>query len=165
MLAISEVNNQTKEQFISTFGDLYENTPTIAEKAFSAKPFRNVSELENVMASIVRAMSIEDKCSLIRAHPKLGQKQPMGASSTEEQASAGLNNMTQESEKQLLRLNDSYSNKFRFPFVIFVAENNKKQILAALATRMENNNDEEISIAIEEIIKIANFRLLKIFSD
>lgn len=150
---------------MSTFGHVYESTPSIAEKAFSSKPFSSVSDLEEAMASIVRAMSTEEKHGLIRAHPELGRKEPMGASSTAEQASAGLNDLGEESEQQLSRLNQSYSSKFQFPFVICVAENNRTQIIDAITVRLQKTMDEEASNAIDEIIKIAHIRLLKLFSD
>jgi len=70
-----------------------------------------------------------------------------------------LDALTQE-EMELFRFrNESYRNRFGFPFVICARLNKKDAILAAFDRRLTHSRDEEIRVALEEIFKIAALRL------
>ena len=86
-------------------------------------------------------------------------------SSTQEQASAGLNKLSSEEVAAFQRHNDSYKQKFGFPFVICARLNKKEAILNAFPVRLENTREQEIKTALEEIYKIAYFRLKDIVLD
>ena len=55
--------------------------------------------------------------------------------------------------------NDLYREKFGFPFVICARLNKKEAILKAFPVRLQNSREQEIRTALEEIYKIAYFRL------
>ena len=100
---------------------------------------------------------------LINAHPDLvGRAALQGTltpESTGEQASAGLNRLTAEETALFQTLNQSYRDKFGFPFVICARLNKKEAILVGFRTRLEHSRDTEIKTALEEIAKIARLRL------
>ena len=83
----------------------------------------------------------------------------MTADSSEEQASAGLDQCTSDEYERLQELNSSYRNKFGFPFVMAVRESDRVQILAAFEERLGNDYSLEFETALEEIHKIAQLRL------
>jgi 2-oxo-4-hydroxy-4-carboxy-5-ureidoimidazoline decarboxylase len=56
-------------------------------------------------------------------------------------------------------LNNSYKDKFGFPFVMAVRNSTRQEILAAFAARLDNDKDTEFKTAISEIHQIAELRL------
>ena len=56
-------------------------------------------------------------------------------------------------------LNGAYQAKFGFPFILAVKGHDKHSILASFAERLENDAAAEFQRALEEIGKIALFRL------
>ncbi|MEH6643826.1 2-oxo-4-hydroxy-4-carboxy-5-ureidoimidazoline decarboxylase, partial [Vreelandella glaciei] len=56
-------------------------------------------------------------------------------------------------------LNTAYKEKFGFPFVIAVKGLDRHDILAAFEERLNNDAATERKTAIEQIIRIARFRL------
>jgi 2-oxo-4-hydroxy-4-carboxy--5-ureidoimidazoline (OHCU) decarboxylase len=57
------------------------------------------------------------------------------ASSTQEQASAGLNTLTKEEINFFQTNNEAYKSKFGFPFIICVRLNKKEGIMSAMPVR------------------------------
>ena len=103
------------------------------------------------------------KRALIVAHPdlagKLGLAQGLTAESTQEQASAGLDRLTPDELAKLASLNDAYTARFGFPFIMAVKGKSKIDILAAFERRLLNDPDAEARTALPEIDRIAALRL------
>ena len=100
---------------------------------------------------------------MLRAHPdlagKLAQQGQLTTSSTQEQASAGLNTLTPQELQQFTELNTSYTSKFGFPFIIAVKGMSKTDILQAFHMRVEHDPDTEFTEACRQVEKIALLRL------
>jgi 2-oxo-4-hydroxy-4-carboxy-5-ureidoimidazoline decarboxylase len=111
------------------------------------------------MVTIVNAFSPEEKLTLIRAHPDLGTRAKMTEASVQEQAGVGLDQLNGEEFERLQFLNQTYLQKFGFPFIIAVKVQTKATILEAFERRLQNDVSAEIEQAITEIAKIAWFRL------
>jgi 2-oxo-4-hydroxy-4-carboxy-5-ureidoimidazoline decarboxylase len=58
----------------------------------------------------------------------------------------------------------AYRKKFGFPFVICARLNKKEAILTGFEQRLKNSREQEIKTALEEICKIAEFRLRDLIS-
>ena len=83
----------------------------------------------------------------------------MTQASTAEQASAGLDQCTPQEFTRFQELNDTYRQKFGFPFVMAVRGEDRVAILDAFAQRLDNDYDLEFETALIEIHKIARLRL------
>ena len=105
----------------------------------------------------------ERKLELIQAHPdlagKLAQAGRLTAESTSEQASAGLDQLTDQERATFIRLNDAYQARFGFPFIIAVKGLTKAEILAAFDRRLNNDRDTELTTALTQVERIALLRL------
>jgi OHCU decarboxylase len=152
--------------FIERFGDIYEHTPVIAERAHRAglRPSADTADgLHAVMATVMRAMGREEKLALIRAHPDLAGRlalaKQLTVDSTREQGSAGLDRLTAEELARFTGLNDGYKAKFGFPFIFAVKGKTKDDILASFESRMNNGADAEFDEALRQIERIALLRL------
>jgi OHCU decarboxylase len=154
-----------KNNFITRYGAIYEHSPWVAEQAYErAKDVTDPPRLAAIMAACVDAADDETKLALIRAHPDLADRAAirdgLTAASSEEQASAGLDQCSQAEYARFQSLNRQYKEKFGFPFVMAVRGKHRRDILAAFEHRLGNNRDEEMATAIREIHKIARLRLL-----
>ena len=100
---------------------------------------------------------------MLRAHPdlagKLAAARRLTAESTAEQASAGLDALTDAERERFTALNAAYVEKFGFPFIIAVRDNTKASILAAFEKRIDNSAEAEFDTACEQVERIALLRL------
>ena len=84
----------------------------------------------------------------------LGSGRPDGAG-----RGAGLNLCTPEEFDRLQALNAAYNRKFGFPFILAVRGYDRHGIIAEFARRVENSPKEELQTCINQIHRIAQFRL------
>jgi 2-oxo-4-hydroxy-4-carboxy-5-ureidoimidazoline decarboxylase len=117
------------------------------------------------MKSSVENATEEQKLELLRAHPDLGDRTEMTEESENEQASAGLDNLSKEEYETFNRLNDQYRDKFGFPFIMAVKNSNPKVIRQGMKERLQNSVEDEFETALEEVHKIARFRLVDLIAD
>ncbi len=157
--AIVQLNKMSPEEFTVALGEIWEDTPAIAQKAWHSRPFENLEALYQAMVAIVNGMSEAEQLTLIKAHPDLGSKAKMAEASVQEQAGVGLDRLSAEEYQRFQSLNQTYKNKFGFPFIIAVKSHTKESILLAFEDRLENSLEGEKHQALAEISKIARFRL------
>ncbi|MEZ0243475.1 MAG: 2-oxo-4-hydroxy-4-carboxy-5-ureidoimidazoline decarboxylase [Sphingomonas sp.] len=151
---------EDRDTFIARYGPLFEHSPWVAQRAATMLPF---SSLHAGLMKVVHDATPEEQLALIRAHPELAGKAAVDGGLTEasaaEQASAGLDQLSQEEFDRFHALNAAYNEKFGFPFIICVRLTNKAGILAAMESRLSNDRDTEIATAIEQIGEIVRLRL------
>ncbi|MFG6177636.1 2-oxo-4-hydroxy-4-carboxy-5-ureidoimidazoline decarboxylase [Halomonas sp. THAF12] len=152
--------------FVERFGDIYEHSPWVAELAWQRGLSAEQDSPEGLAEAMGRELSEADaerQLEVIRAHPDLAGKAAIAGEltddSTKEQAGAGLDQCTPEEMARFERLNAAYKERFGFPFVMAVKGNDRHDILAAFETRLSNEPAEERRTAIEQINRIAAFRL------
>lgn len=156
-------STQTIGEFVETYGGVYEHSPWIAEGAYAQREnIRTVLELHAALKAAMLAAPREKKLALIKAHPDLAcaPGTALTASSTSEQTGAGLKECSPEEYAEFQKLNADYKTKFGFPFIVAVKGLNRKQILEMFRERINHNPDDEFDMALEQINKIAYFRLM-----
>ena len=158
MMVIEQLEKYSNEQFIELFGEIFEHSPWIAEKALKERPFQSVDETFEVMRKIVEKSSYDKKLALILEHPELGKRIKMSEASVREQSGAGLDSLSPEEFEIFSATNKAYMGKFDFPFIIAVAGKDKNDILSAMKVRLNNSREAEFNTALNEIYKIAKIR-------
>lgn len=155
-----------KDRFVEVFGGIYEHSPWIAEGAYDLElgmAHDCADGLGNALARIFRTSTREQRLDVLRSHPdlagKLASAGRLTAESTSEQASAGLNMLTDEERDTFTKLNTDYVEKHGFPFIIAVKDNTKASILAAFHDRISNDTDTERDTACKQVERIAWHRL------
>jgi xanthine dehydrogenase large subunit len=148
-----------RQRFVKSVGWVFEDSPWVAERAWLRQPFESVAALHAAMKSAVEHATREEQLALLRAHPDLGANAKMSQASVGEQAGAGLDRLTPDEDAELRRLNAEYRDKFGFPFLLAVKGNTRHDILKALARRVEGAPEEEFRVALEQVYRIARFRL------
>ncbi len=170
---VSERASQMPEgAFVERFGGVLEHSPWIAHRAFADElsPANDTAiGLHAALAFQFRAASEEERLGVLVAHPdlagKLAQAKRLTTNSAEEQASAGLDVLTDHERARFTDLNDRYVAKFGFPFIIAVRDHTKSGILAAFETRIENDRDAEFANACRQVERIAFLRLVAMLPD
>tara|TARA_B100000809_G_scaffold4295_1_gene4451 strand:- start:602 stop:1084 length:483 start_codon:yes stop_codon:yes gene_type:complete len=139
MDTVDKVNNLRKSDFISIFGNVFEKTQWIAEKAYDSKPYKNFEELFSKMMEIFENSKKERHLEILNAHPDLAVEKKLTEDSKNEQKNASLNQCTDEEFVEFRKLNNEYKKKFGFPFIIAVKGKNKEEILNNFRQRLINN--------------------------
>ena len=166
-LSITDINQIPQRQFVETLGSIFEHSPWVAQGAFDLRPFESVDELHATMVGIVDQSSQQQRMTLIRNHPELAGKEASAGTLTtdslKEQSGAGLDQCSAAELLQLRGFNQTYQEKFEFPFIIAVTGLNRSQIIEALALRVQNTVEVEFVTSLAEIAKIGKIRLDALF--
>lgn len=159
-------SHMDRDTFVARFGGIFEHSPWIAERAFELElgPAHDTAiGTHSALARAFRAASHDERLGVLRAHPdlagKLAQAKRLTAESTAEQASAGLDALTDAERTAFTDLNTRYTDKFGFPFIIAVKGLTKDQILSAFQTRIDNDAAAEFATACQQVERIALLRL------
>ncbi|WP_425046922.1 allantoinase PuuE [Primorskyibacter sp. S87] len=155
-----------KATFVSEFGGVFEHSAWIAESAFDLElgPTHDTAAgVHNALARVFRTASEEQRLGVLTAHPDLAGKLAaagrLTAESTAEQAGAGLDLLTDEERTTFTELNDAYTSKHGFPFIIAVRDNDKASIMEAFQRRINNDRNTEFDEACRQVERIAELRL------
>jgi len=162
-VSLEELNAGTRAAFIDALGDIFEHSPWVAEAAAGERPFPTLAALYDRLSGALLGAGAEQQLAVIKAHPDLAGKAAragtLTAESTAEQASAGLDSLSDEEYATFHRLNEAYKQKFGFPFIIGVRRHTKDSILEQLERRRAHDIEAERSTALREILRIVALRL------
>ena len=159
MRTIDNINDLNKSDFLSIFGNVFEKTESVALEAFESKPFKNFEDIVLKMLNIYENYEKNKILEILNAHPELAVAKKMTSESISEQASAKLNQCSNDEYEEFERLNKDYKKKFGFPFIIAVKGKNKDEILNNFRNRIQNNFEIEFEEAKNQVKKIASLRL------
>ncbi len=156
----------SESDFVARFGGVFEHSEWIAKRAFAGElsvANDTAIGLAAALTSVFREATPQERLGVLNAHPdlagKLAQAKRLTESSTSEQASAGLDALTDAERARFTELNSAYVAKFGFPFIIAVRGRSKDDILAAFETRIGNDRDSELETACRQVERIALLRL------
>ncbi len=157
--------------FVAEFGGIFEHSPWVAEGAFDLElgPTHDCAKgVHQMLARVFRGAGEAARLGVLTAHPDLAGKLAaaghLTAESTSEQAGAGLDMLTDTERAAFTTLNEEYTAKFGFPFIIAVKDNTKASIVSAFERRIDHDRDTEFAEACKQVERIAELRLIEKFS-
>ncbi len=160
-----------QDAFVAEFGGVFEHSPWIAEGAHALElgPTHDTAAgVHSALARIFRSADEEKRLGVLTAHPDLAGKLAaagrLTAESTAEQAGAGLDMLTDEERATFTELNETYTGKFGFPFIIAVKDNTKATILEAFHRRIDSDRETEFAEACRQVERSAELRLEEKFA-
>ena len=156
---MAEVSSLDRDAFVAAFGEVYEDTPSLAAAAFESGPHRDLDELVAAFRTAADALDDGARLALLRAHPQLGARRPMADASVDEQRSVGLDRMGDDVARRLAVGNADYVERHGFPFIIAVRGRTQSEILAELERRLARPTDEEAAEAFAQVQAIAELRI------
>ena len=106
--------------------------------------------------AVIEELSEEEKIEAVNAHPAIGGRGLSPRSAEEQGADADPVVQT-----ELAYLNQVYEEKFGFRFIVFVDRRPKNEILEVLRERLERTREEELDVALKELVAIARDRWVR----
>ena len=162
-VTLADLNRLGPADFAAAIGDAFELAPWVAEAAHARRPFATVTDLHAAMMGAVRAAPRETQLGFLRHHPDLAGKAARAGAITEdskrEQASVGLDTLSEEEFARFHRLNDAYKAKFGFPFIVCVRRHTRDSILSQFERRLPNDAEAEFAAALQEVFYITRLRI------
>ena len=162
-VALGDLNTMDLAAFAAAVGDAFELAPWVAEAAHAKRPFSSVADLHLAMMAAVRAAPRETQVAFLGQHPDLAGKAARAGAVTEEskheQASVGLDTLSEEEFARFHRLNDAYKDKFGFPFIVCVRRHTRDSILRQFERRLQNDAGQEFATAVQEVFLITRLRI------
>src|SRR5882762_9015054 len=160
---LGELNRMGSADFAASIGDTFELAPWVAEAAVAKRPFAKVTALHEAMMGALRAAPRERQLDFLRGHPDLAGKAARAGAVTDdsrrEQASVGLDSLSEEELARFHRLNDAYKAKFGFPFMVCVRRHTRDSILAQFERRLPHDEATEFAAALQEVFYITRLRI------
>jgi len=163
VLTLDALNAMDQRSFVAALGDTVEHAPWAAEAAAARRPFADMAAMLRAMTEAVNSSGDDRKMTLIKGHPDLAGKAARAGAITDdskaEQASAGLDRLSEAEYATFHRLNDAYRSKFGMPFIVCVRRHGKESILRQFERRLQNDPASERETALAEIMRIVALRL------
>jgi OHCU decarboxylase len=170
MAPVLRITEMDRAGFVERFGGVFEHSPWVADRAYDLEfgPTHDCAVgAHSLLARAFRVATDAERLGVLLAHPdlagKLAAAKRLTAESTAEQASAGLDALTAEEHAAFTRLNEGYTEKFGFPFIIAVRDHDKSSILAAFERRIGQDRATEFAEACQQVERIAELRVQEIF--
>ena len=163
MIQLDQVNGLSRADFVAALDGIVERAPWVLEAVHARAPFADLAALLAAVDAAIREAPSERRLALIQGHPDLAGKAARAGDltreSTAEQASAGLDRLSDEEFAAFHRLNDAYRQRFGFPFLVCVRRHGKESILGQFERRLAQDRPAEEATAIDEILRIVALRL------
>src|SRR5579859_3000713 len=107
-----DLNRLDQEDFVAALAPAIEGPPWVIELAWKRRPFADVAHLRDEVRRIILEAPRERQVALLRAHPDLVGRAALAgtlsSASANEQAAAGLDQLTGEEIAEFQRLNARY---------------------------------------------------------
>jgi 2-oxo-4-hydroxy-4-carboxy--5-ureidoimidazoline (OHCU) decarboxylase len=142
------VRELPRELTVEQLGELFEGRTRFVERlAVEPEPLLRARTL-------VHELSIEEKREVLDAHPAIGKQAGLSARSAAEQGTDD----DPEVLAELARMNAAYEERHGFRFVVFVNRRPKREILEVLKERIDNQTEQELETALDELVSISEDR-------
>ena len=168
-LTLAALNALDDAAFAARLAHIFEHAPWVAHRAARQRPFASRAALHQAMLAVIAGAGEAEQLALLRGHPDLAGKAAIAGDLTRdsrrEQQGAGLDRLTPAEYERFHALNRAYRERFGFPFILAVKGRTKDDILAAFAARAGNDPAVERRTALEQVGRIAAFRLADLVDD
>ena len=160
-----------KQAFLETFAGVFEHSPWITEKVWARgldEQHDTAAGLHQAFCQVIQESGQQAQTDLLRAHPDLAVgiagKDSLTEASRKEQQGAGLDQCSAEEFSAFQQLNETYRERFGFPFIMAVKGHQRRGILETFRHRIKSNPDDEFQTALEQVMRIGLFRIESIFN-
>jgi 2-oxo-4-hydroxy-4-carboxy-5-ureidoimidazoline decarboxylase len=161
---LATLNAASKSEFMRVVGDVVEHSPWVADRAFAARPFHSLDDLNAKLMACIRESPDAEKIELFNRHPELAGREAfageMTEASTGEQDRLGLTRLQPQQYQRLSRLNRDYRAKFGFPFIAALRLHpDLDSVIRDGEARLNNGLEAEIAATMQQISAIVAGRL------
>ncbi|KAJ8982984.1 hypothetical protein NQ317_001424 [Molorchus minor] len=159
---IEEVNNLSSENFVRIFGNVVEHLPAVAIVILKKRPFSEVRDIVNACFNYLDSLKLSEKLKVVQLYPDIIEKLTYLSQLHLEGDITGTDQLSIEEKRKLKELNNKYKEKFGFPFIKGSKEKYIWTIFSEIASRLENEVENEIQVAFDEVKNIVKLRIHEI---
>ena len=167
MITLNQLNSLSDQDAFSNLEQCCVSN-TWVNKMVQSRPFSSENELIKSASSIwYNDCSIADFKDAFTGHPKIGNIDTLKEKFAHTSEWAGneqskVNDADTETIEALMKANDLYEDKFGYIFIVSASGKTAKELLAIINTRLNNQSEDEIFVAMNEQHKITVIRLAKL---
>lgn len=170
LVGLNDVNAMSREEFVETFGGLFQGPRWVVERAYDERPFADTRDLRRAFPDALLGAGADEQRELIDAYPALGSDAvttgEAGEGSFLDQSALGLTRLDDQAHGELAALAQKYREQFGFPLIISVRDRASfDQILQQGQHRLANSAKQEHAMALMEIANIAGHRFDDLVAD
>lgn len=167
MMTLDQLNSLSEQDTFSRLEQCCVSKTWISKMILN-RPFLSEKELISKAASIwYNNCSVEDFKDAFTGHPKIGDVESLKEKFAHTKEWAGneqakVEEANIETVEALAKANKLYEDKFGYIFIVSASEKSAEEILAIVNSRLGNNVEDEIFVAMNEQHKITVIRLAKL---
>lgn len=170
LIRLAEVNQMSRDEFVDTFGGLFQGPRWVVERAYDSRPFSDTSDLRRSFQEALFSANADEQRQLIDSYPDLGAESVAegdeGEGSLRDQSTLGLTRLDEKAHGELAELTAQYRDRFGFPLVTCVRDRDSfDQVVRTGWARLNNSQPQEHAAALVEIAKIAGYRFDDLVAD
>lgn len=168
VIRLDQVNKMTRDEFVATFGSLFQGPSWVVERAYDRRPFADTPALRAAFQDALFTADGSEQRDLLAFYPDLGSdSSPETSEETKkDRAASGLLLLNDEDHEQFSHLTSAYRERFGIPLIMSVRDVEKRdQILKSGWGRLQNSPAQEQATAVIEVAKIANHRFDDLVAD
>ena len=144
-------------------------SPAWARAMARRRPFASFDRFFKAASEIWWQLDAADWMEAFRAHPQIGQRQPVAHASAQAQAwsafeQSAINRAGVGVTMELEEANQKYLATFGYIFIVCASGKSAEEMLAILRARLPNPPEQEIRVAAEEQNKITRLRLERLLT-
>ena len=162
-LTLAALDAMSTPDFTAALGAIYEHAPWVAAAAAARRPFATVEALADAMRRAIEEAPDAQRHALLAGHPELAGRAARSGhiepASVEEQASAGLDRLSEAEYARFEALNTAYRARFGIPFILCVKRHGRASLLRSFEARLASDPETERRIALAEVFRIGAIRL------
>ncbi|HVK34962.1 MAG TPA: 2-oxo-4-hydroxy-4-carboxy-5-ureidoimidazoline decarboxylase, partial [Microlunatus sp.] len=168
VIRLDQVNSMSRDQFVATFGSLFQGPGWVVERAYDRRPFADTPALRAAFQDALFTADGGEQRDLLAFYPDLGSDSSpeMSEETKKDRAASGLLLLNDEDHEQFSHLTSAYRERFGIPLIMSVRDVEKRdQILKSGWGRLQNSPAQEQATAVIEVAKIANHRFDDLVAD
>ena len=161
---LADLNSMPLLEFVGALLSVYGNAAWIPALSFAQSPFTSLDHLHRVMTEIASTSDAVTQEQLLRVQPDfLATRESAFVTETERSAAVALD-LTRDEAKALLKHQTDYVKEFEFPLIVCLVGPEAKPrggLMASIVSRLGNTRDDERTVALGELSRIARVRLFE----
>lgn len=168
-IPLTDLNTMPEAAFVAALGAIFEHAPWVAQAAAARRPFDTVAALHAGLCAAVTSAPDALRHALLAGHPELAGRAAragmIAADSIAEQASAGLDRLSDSEYARFEALNAAYRDRFGIPFILCIGRHGRASLLRAFEARLQSDPETEMRTAEAEVFRIAAIRLGRVVEE
>ena len=132
---------------------------SFARMIVGGRPYRDPAALQDAVSATFKALTWDDILESLNAHPRIGDRVPVGGWSASEQSGAA--SASDGVRQALADGNLAYERRFGYVFLICASGLSGADMLAQLQARLSHDPEAERTVVRQELLKITRLRLTK----